>query len=231
VTADALRLGIAPRFHLSADWGARLEVNDGIEVDAAGALWPKASWRRAGEEESHLWLGEGGGLLFQLPSHLRRSWWRAAEQIEPGSSGGGAYQEFVAHAVDFLTFKQLPLPEACGFDVRVSRPGLRTTRTDAPGLGFTAPAAGRRTLAWVNLGDEATHLVLVPAPAVHDPAALRRLAAEAPDSPLLRLRLEPGEGLWFPAAPIAHDGDTVGKLEVDVVLVLTAAEEWAAAAR
>lgn len=221
----AFRLAVAPRFHLRAEWSQRLQANDGIEVDAAGTLWPRPRWRELSQAEEARWVGEGAAgdaLLFNLPNHLRASWWSAVEGMEPGGADGGAYQTFVARTVEFLTFKQRPLPSQCAFDVRVGRPGLRSTRADAPGLGFDAPAAARRTLAWVNLGDEATHLVLVPVAGVHDMEALRRHAATSPDHPLLRLRLEPGEGLWFPAAPLARDGDTIDKLDLDAILVLSA---------
>jgi hypothetical protein len=35
-----------------------------------------------------------------------------------------------------------------------------------------------------------------------------------------RLRLEPGEGLWFPGSPLVYDGSTLGKHDLDVVLTL-----------
>ncbi len=171
-----LRFAVAPRFHVRADWTQRLET-DVVPLPVASDPAP------------------GDALLFNLPAHLRALWWAAAESMEE-ARGGEAYQRFVAQVVEFLQFKQMPLPEICAFDVRVSKPGLQSTRLD------TAPA-DRRTVAWINLGDEATHLRL----------------SEADRA--FRLRLESGEGLWFPACPIEHDGDTVDKLEIDAVLVLS----------
>jgi hypothetical protein len=149
----------------------------------------------------------------------------------------------VAQTVEFLRFKGLPLPESCSFDVRVSQPGRRSTRLDPSGsylcgLGFgaTAEEDSRRMVAWVNLGDEEARLVFlnltaptmrriadeagrVSASPARDP--LRRFVETVPDYPLVRLRCEPGEGLWFPAAPVLWDGDTQDKLDLDVILTLT----------
>ena len=176
MSIQPLRFAVAPRFHVRADWPQRL--------DAKGAPLPVASDPAPGD-----------ALLFNLPAHIRALWWSAAESMQE-ARGGEAYQGFVAQVVEFLQFKQMPLPESCAFDVRVSKPGLRSTRLDA------APG-DRRTVARINLGDAATHLRLTEADRV------------------FRLRLEAGEGLWFPPRGLEDDGDTLDKLEIDAVLVLS----------
>jgi hypothetical protein len=85
------------------------------------------------------------------------------------------------------------------------------------------------------LGDEATYIVLLELP----PSALAaRLEAAGesearalspghlvsrffdlfPRQPLLRVLLEPGEGLWLSPWGVVHDGWTHGKRDLDVVL-------------
>lgn len=225
--APGLRLAIAPRFHVRADWQTRLQINGGVEPKG-NALLARSDWRELTEEEltqvmaTSGAVGAGVAQLFNLPSHVAALWWEAAEAVDT-AGGGASYERFVGQVVELLQFKQMPLPESCGFDVRVSQPGMRSTRLDARsgdagGLAVSPIGdAGRRTLAWINLGDEATHVVM--ANIVETPLAF--LAAN-PDYPLLRLRLESGEGLWFPTLAVAHDGDTVGKLDIDAVLTLSA---------
>lgn len=254
VLCAGMRIAVAPRFHVAADWAARLEVNGGLESGDSGCF-PRPDWRRVDEGDIATLVQEAPaagaalpadtGGLFTLPQHVADLWWKAAEEVEAGSAAGGGYQRFVDESVAFLRFKQLPLPDSCSFDVRVSQAGQRSTRLDATGsrlcgLGFgsLAQAPHRSTIAWVNLGDEDTHLVYLNLPAKRmrelaaasgqrldaatDEELLPRFAAAVPRYPLVRLRLAPGEGLWFPAAPIVHDGDTHGKLDLDVVLTLTA---------
>ena len=89
----------------------------------------------------------------------------------------------------------------------------------------------------INLGDEATHLVLLNLPAKRlcallaeegepDPWSLpsselaSRFFAARADYPLTRIRLEEGEGLWFPGADVVHDGWTGAKHDADVVLTI-----------
>lgn len=44
--------------------------------------------------------------------------------------------------------------------------------------------------------------------------------AREPTYPLVRVHLDPGEGLWLPSPPPAFDGWTVGKGDLDAMLVL-----------
>ena len=133
-----------------------------------------------------------------------------------------------------------------------SRPDMRGTRLEPAagglsGLGFAAPgppAVARHTLGTINLGDEATHLVLLNLPselmrallARDDEPGVRSLAPSElaarffdtyPGYPRTRLRLDPGEGLWFPSADIIYDGWVGAKRDVDVVLTIRGEAEEA----
>jgi len=62
-----------------------------------------------------------------------------------------------------------------------------------------------------NLSDEESALVFL---------NLAATPTAQSDYPVIRIALQPGEGFWLPRIPIAHDGDTRGRTEVDVQLVL-----------
>lgn len=256
--APGFLLRTAPHFHPRSGWQDGLEVCSGAEPTASG-FFPRLDWRRATDEEISLLVGaapqaasddmlspERAGF-FSVPNHLRAAWWQAADGIDENGAAS-AYENFVAQTVEFLRFKDLPLPESCSFDVRVSQPGRRSTRLDPTasylcGLGFgaTAEDASRRMVAWVNLGDEEARLVFLnltapmmrrladqagrfSPPQVRQGDLLQRFVASVPDYPLVRLRCEPGEGLWFPAAAVLWDGDTQDKLDLDVILTLTTSD-------
>ena len=143
--------------------------------------------------------------------------------------------------IEFLRFKEVALPSPCRVDVKVSRPGEPSTRWDAAsgspgGLAFDGEGKGAfdRLAGIINLGDEATHLVLLnlgpPAmaemagrsgPSAPGPELLRRFFATAATYPLLRVRLEAGDGLWLPVG-IVYDGCTLDQREVDVALTIWA---------
>jgi hypothetical protein len=182
--------------------------------------------------------------LAQLPERLRSAWWAQAEKSGVSQSAGRGFERAFSEIVEFLRFKRLPLPERVSLEVAVSVPGLPSTRVGSDGalrgLGFgERPAAenapGRQPLAIFNLGDEASYVALLELP----PATLaRRLegagAAPArglspselasryfeavPQQRLLRLRLDPGEGLWLSPFGVVHDGWTRGKRDLDVTL-------------
>jgi len=244
--APGFLLQVAPRFHVAALWPTRLEIGSGIEPTPAG-FFPRDAWRAPSAEELDLLtavtspaeaLSPSHAGLFALPSHIVDRWWQAVD--DEGAASGAAFERFVHETVDFFRFKQMPLPDSCSFDVRVSRAGQRSTRLDTSGrflsgLAF-ADAPGCRTVAWANLGDEDARLVYLNLPldtlrpraratsiAAGDEVLARFCEAEA-EYPLIRLRLGPGEGLWFPHAPIAHDGDTQEKLDLDAVLTLSCAD-------
>lgn len=181
--------------------------------------------------------------LVQLPERLRRAWWTRAEQADGGREG--TVEPALADIAEFFRFKGLPLPEHTILEVVVSAPGLRSTGhrqgNDArTGLGFGERAPGpdvpgRLPAGVVNLGDEESFVALLTLPA--QTLAMRLIAAGIagadtfapqtlatrylatfPGEPVLRVRLEPGEGLWLSPFGVVHDGWTEGKTDVDVIL-------------
>lgn len=184
--------------------------------------------------------------LFVVPDRIRARFWSAAEKAGRTDVATPGLERVFSDVAELLRFKQLPLPPRARFEVTVSAPGLPSTRAAAggAGLGFGERVGPDGTLArvalgGVNLGDEAAFLVFVPLP----PAAISaRLAAAGvgeaaelapqaladrflgtfPDEPLLRLRLEPGEGLWLPPFGVVHDGVTSGRKDLDVWLAIGA---------
>jgi hypothetical protein len=264
-------LARAARFPPGRAWPDRLRLNGGVER-AGGRFHPRPDWRRATADELALLVADMPGPatpspappagtapsaaageppprrleagVLAIPLRLRRAWWEEAGADRPRPDPDASYHRFAADLLDFLRFKDLPLPARCEVEVMASRPDQPGTRLDADGrLSGLAFASGRpsgserRTLATINLGDEATHVVLLNLPAEvmrarlaggGESAAcslpLEALAVRFFDAfesyPLVRLRLDPGEGLWFPEADVAHDGWTGDKQEVDVVLAI-----------
>jgi hypothetical protein len=240
-----IRLGLALRFHSALPWIDRVQINGGVEA-RAGRFYPRRDWRRPGAAELALLLAEGespAAELINLPAHVRRAWWALADT--EGAPAGAGYRAFADGVIAFLRFKQIPLPARCRVDVVVSRPGQPSTRWDA---GSDCPAGLALSLAGgaadfdrvdgvINLGDEATHLVLLnlappamaamlgrrdPGASEPDPDLPGRFFAAFPDYPLIRVRLPAGDGLWLPAAGIVYDTCTLDQREVDVALTVRA---------
>jgi hypothetical protein len=105
------------------------------------------------------------------------------------------------------------------------------------GLGFGSVGvhdAGAVPVGVINLGDEAGCVVVLnlPGSALRErcgaestgasDALLSTFARRCSDYPLIGVRLAPGEGLWLPTPPPAFDGWTVGKHDLDAMLVLHA---------
>jgi hypothetical protein len=253
-------LTVAPRFHLPGAWADRLRVNSGVEARREH-FFPCADWRQPAPEELAL-LANGDGApdgfrrealsLFHVPGHLRRRWWDlAARQGNPAGIDAEGFGAFLREVADFCRFKGLPLLPACAFDVVVTAPGRASTRVDAAagclaGLAFDLPpacpvppaeGAAPRLLGAVNLGDEATSLVLLNLPAarlqdrVQSAAGApgvcptlgelaRRFLTSFPAYPLVRVLLRPGDGYWLPAGGVISDGYTVDKQEPDVLVAV-----------
>ena len=186
---------------------------------AAGMLRERARRRDAVLPGAH------AGLL-KLPAHLRRQWWVLPDGGEKRAVDDHPYRAFVESVIEFLRFKLLPLPSRCRVDVVVSRPGQRATEWRAAagwprGLGespeeMTHARASAPPVAVINLGDEATHFVLLnlapaamaamlglPWPGDDARAASSELAgrflATLPTYPLIRVRLEPARACGCPA--------------------------------
>lgn len=180
--------------------------------------------------------------LLTLPPHVRRAWWALAEREEALTPDDPRYRAFVDDVVAFLRFKRVPLPVRCRVDVVVSRPGQPSTRWDEAsgrpvGLGFNVePAAGAardRVAGVINLGDEPTHLVLLnlapaamaamlglPTGSTAGGNLLDRFCTAMPTYPVIRVRLDAGDGLWLPSLGVAYDVCTLDKREVDVALTI-----------
>jgi hypothetical protein len=256
-------LTVAPRFHLPGAWPDRLWVNSGVEARGEH-FFPRADWRRASPAELALLANDDGApavpdgfrreslSLFHVPEYLRRRWWDlAARQGNPAAIDAEGFRAFLRGVIDFCRFKGLPLPPTCAFEIVVTAPGRASTRVDAAagclaGLAFDLPPTGSlppakgttpRPLGAVNLGDEATSLVLLnlraarlqdrlrTAPGAPGVCATlgelaRRFLTAFPAYPLVRVRLGPGDGYWLPAGGVVTDGYTMDKQEPDVLLLV-----------
>jgi len=200
-------LGVAARFHVRSRWAERLRVSDDMERVDAG-LDPRVDWRPPTADELSMLVDEAPpGVnplrtnLLAIPAWLRTAWWDHVDQT--------GYERFASDVLEFLRFKDLPLPPLCEIEVTVSRPD--ETRTRLHEATKAAP------LVVVNLGDEASHIIMSNLP----PAATAGRPYEARSAyPLVRIRLDPGEGLWFPPCGVICDGWTREKRELDVLLII-----------
>jgi hypothetical protein len=113
----------------------------------------------------------------------------------------------------------------------LSGPGQASTHSQVGGFAGGQPAPG--LLGSINLSDEATALIflnlgdtqladrlpsLAGTALVHEKA--RAFLEACRDYPLTRLNLRPCEGYWLPGNPLVTDGDTRGRGEVDVQLLI-----------
>ncbi|HBZ72779.1 MAG TPA: hypothetical protein DEP35_24840 [Deltaproteobacteria bacterium] len=248
---DSYLLTVAPRFHLRRSFVGRIDRNSGVE-ESGDPLRPRDDWRSVSAQELSALLKEVPGVgtalpathlgLLEIPERIRRAWWKEAERSHENESFQGVFSSLI----EFLRFKKLPFPDIVHLEVAVNAPGLASTRAGSSGacqgLAYRdRPAVGkgraRQTLGLVNLGDEASFVILLPLPpstlaARLEAAGESRASALSPDTlvnryfgffpreGLLRLRLEPGEGLWLSPRGVVHDGWTRGKRDLDVVLSL-----------
>jgi hypothetical protein len=176
--------------------------------------------------------------LFRLPRHLLDSWWRLLERAgETVSNRLEGFEAFAVEVARFLAFKEVPVPEGAGFDLLVTRPGQVSFRLEGPAPGVAVEAGGSRLWGGINLGTEAASLVFLnlPARALRDELAARSLPgvpadtlgelvrqflALFPEYPLVRLRVEPGEGYRLPAGGLYASGCTLDQLDPDVLLLI-----------
>jgi hypothetical protein len=203
--SSRLRLSVAPRFHLAADWAGRLAAAAGVS-EAGGRFFPRGPWRPLTPDEiTRLTSGPGpspgedpgAGCLFRLPDHLSAAWW---ELLDRSAAAGGAslpgFEGFTDRVTEFLKFKHLGPPPTLRMEAVVTAAGRCSLRSDpetgAPaGLGPSLPPEAAcplpdgplpRLWAVVNLGDEDTRLVLISLP-ISGLAADLSLRAPGPPPP------------------------------------------------
>jgi hypothetical protein len=184
-------------------------------VRTADGWQPDDPWRVATDAELAILLGErmtepalweDAVAAFIIPAHLRSQWWDVAAASEEGEPD---LEPFAQAFVEFAQFKRLPLPPRCTFEVVVTPPGQPAAVPDAA-------QQPRRAVAGVNLGDERTAVVLCNLVPDACPGGVAEFLQACPDYPLVRVLLEPGEGLWFPAGGVAWAGCTRDKTDLDV---------------
>jgi hypothetical protein len=254
-------LVVAPSFHQSVEWSSRLLVGGGVEAEQ-GRFLPQAPWRTATAAELGALVTDrapakrddldGCLCLFALPQHLQETWWDLLDRARlAGTTHLEGFDVFVREVASLLAFKELPVPDGATFDLVASQPGQRSICWNAggarpEGLAFDVSPhtpwppcpEGRPARLWggINLGDEATSVVLVNLAArqMHDllaagfpdlapPATHGELAehflSHLPDYPPVRLRIEPGEGYRLPAGSVLVDACTLD-MEGPAVLLL-----------
>jgi hypothetical protein len=203
------RFVVAPHFHLLADWPRRLRIGAGMQ-EADGCFFPHSSWRPPTTDELAVLLGasdrpmspeelEASVCFFQLPGHLRSEWWQLLEQ-GAGVLGDGhlpGFETFVSQVVEFLDFKNLPVPEGARCNVVVSNPGQQFVNWAPEAAGPVGlhcnfapwtpwPGAeelrGSRLWGGINLGDEDTSVVLINLPCRQLDAELHRRFPDQPSA-------------------------------------------------
>jgi hypothetical protein len=252
---------VAPFFHQSVDWSSRLLVSGGVEQEE-GRFVPRPPWRAPTDAELAALVADRAPAqrddlnaflcLFALPQHLQAMWWDLLDRTRlAGTTHLEGFDVFVNEVASLLAFKELPVPDGASFDLVASQPGQRSIRWNAggarpEGLAFdVSPRTpwplcpeGRPARLWggINLGDEATSVVLVNlagrqmqdmlardfpdlAPAATHGELAERFLTHLPDYPSVRLRIEPGEGYRLPAGGVLVDTCTLD-MEGPAVLLL-----------
>jgi len=148
--------------------------------------------------------------LFNISPRMHARWWDLAAEGVAGSDKGRAdFDHFATEIIEFLKFKRLPVPPSCSLEVVLRSLGQPTPQH--PG-GLTTEPTTLGIQGGINLSDEESALVFRNLTGTH----------LSIDYPLTRANLAPGEGYWLPRCPILMDGDTRGRTEVDVQLVIRA---------
>ncbi len=182
------RFAVAPHFHRPADWHRRLFVGTGVD-EGDGQFVPRHEWRPPTDDELSVLVRTANGpltpeelsasvCLFQLPGHLGVEWWSLLDRSAEALAGGRLpdFDSFASQVVEFLAFKELPLPDGARCDVVVSDPAQRlvpwgpgANRSDGLrcNVEADAPWPWPKERDWpqlwggINLGDEDTSVVLM----------------------------------------------------------------------
>ena len=224
-------------FYPKTDWRP-------ISPSEFAVLTGRSPEQGSGAERDPGALGEGPVIsLLELPRHLRERWWSVAEQLlEKVSAASGTESPegrgFFEAVLDFLQFKRTPLTSVCAAKIIVHQPGLKSSFSYSSSFQASAAlAAGSNAPAEspffyiINLGDEPTNvwflsvsenavkslLNMASATPEKSEASVHRFAAENPDCPSIRIKLQPCEGLaaWQWAL---LGGDTLDQSEPDILL-------------
>src|SRR5262245_11987892 len=129
------RLTVAPRFHLAADWAARLAVGTGVR-EADGRFFPRGPWRPLTADEMTLLISgpeedAEAGCLFQIPGHLRAAWWDLLDRsVEAGDAALPGFEDFTGQVAEFLRFKQMGVPPNLQMEAVVTAAGRCSMRSD-----------------------------------------------------------------------------------------------------
>jgi hypothetical protein len=222
------RFSIAPRFASPLAWAARLQVGRRDErSQQPDSTMP--NWHPVSEAESALLVADETNdaswrrdvCLFAIPEHLRAKWWElAARQIETLPARIDGMEPFARAVLEFAQFKRVPLPRQCAFDVTLSSP-LDEPTTPIAAVDFNPSSVAERTsanspmMARINLGDERTALIFLNAARLNSD-----VESQSADGPLVRLILDPGEGVWLPNRDVVCTVDHTGKTDLDVWLIL-----------
>ena len=189
--------------------------------------------------------------LFNIPDRLHELFWDLdLEQVVRQLNNQvlvKSYGDFVDQLAEFLRFIEAPVPRRCEFQTMISALGQRSTRVDPSNkntLGLKADRcyqeAGELMAASVNMGDETRSMVwlnLCPLlmrnvlerqnkkKIYKDEASLRNMVnnflAEFPQYPILRLNIEPGQGIFFPFNCFIYDGYTMEMDGPDFNIMIT----------
>lgn len=243
---NGVRFRMAPRFARRLAWNQRLQLSAIKPLSAHHDLHGDR-WLQAGEQDCSLLVATESSddawhhdlCLFAIPEHLRARWWElAARQAETLPAPLEGMESFAREIAEFAHFKRVPLPRQCTFDVTLSAAETPAGRPLPPSWEAEAVAGNAPVVARVNLGDERRALIflnlgrsrlaeLLDGPGQGRKAAtaprddlVRAFGAQFPDYPLVRLVLDPGEGIWFPSSDVIYAADRCDKADLDVWLIL-----------
>ncbi len=153
-----VRLVHAAHFHQTRPWLERVRINSGVVIEG-GRVLPRDDWRiPTAEEIALLTTGDAAPgdelALFNVPKRLCDQWWSLGADQD-----AAAFDGYAGEVLEYLEFKQLPLPRRCAISVVVSSPGVASTRPDAGGLTAVPALAGM--VAGINLGDEEAAMLFI----------------------------------------------------------------------
>jgi hypothetical protein len=170
---------------------------------------------------------------------LLAAWGQLLEQLhQTGQVHREGFEDFVGEVARFLAFKDLALPQGAALDLLASQPGQDCSGWYGSAL-WPGGAAGRSARPWggINLGEEPTSLLFLnlrgndfAALVGQDPTGptasgtlgegVQAFLKRCPDYPLVRLRMEPGEGFRLPAGGLLVGGCTLEQQEPALVLMI-----------